>query len=102
MKAEVDKLDINKLTYVPTTLNNLETKVDDFDVGKLKTVPVNLKKLRNVIDNEVVQNTKFNRLNTKFNRLNTKINNLVTKRITRRLYITLEKPNKDSKYLVKY
>ena len=94
MKAEVDKLVINKLTYVPTTLNNLETKVDDFDVGKLKTVPVNLKKLRNVIDNEVVQNTKFNRLNTK-------INNLVTKRITRSLYITLEKPNKDSKYLVK-
>ena len=95
MKAEVDKLDINKLTYVPTTLNNLETKVDDLDVGKLKTVHVNLKKLRNVVDNEVVQNTKFNRLNKK-------VNYLVTKRITRSLYMMLEKPNKDNKYLVKY
>ena len=95
MKADVDKLDINKLTYVPTTLNNLETKVDDLDVGKLKTVTVNLKKLRNVVDNEVVQNTKFNRLNTK-------VNNLLTKRIARRLYMMLEKPNKDNKYLVKY
>ena len=44
LKAEVDKLDINKLTNVPTSLNNLKTKVDDLDVGKLKTVPVELKK----------------------------------------------------------
>ena len=42
-KAEVDKLDINKLVNVPTSLNNLKTKVDDLDVGKLKTVPVDLK-----------------------------------------------------------
>ena len=39
---EPDKLDINKLTNVPTSFNNLKTKVD---VGKLKTVPVDLKKL---------------------------------------------------------
>ena len=45
MKAEVDKLGINKLVNVPTSLNNLKTKVDDLDVGKLKTVPVDLKKL---------------------------------------------------------
>ena len=43
-KAEVDKLGINKLANVPTSLNNLRTKVDDLDVGKLKTVPVDLKK----------------------------------------------------------
>ena len=42
LKAEVGKLDINKL--VPATLNNLKTKVDDLDVGKLQTVPVDLKK----------------------------------------------------------
>ena len=41
--AEVDKLDVNKLTNVPTSLNNLKTKVDDFDIGKLKNVPVDLK-----------------------------------------------------------
>ena len=44
LKAEVDKLDINKLTKVPTSLNNLKTKVDDLDLGKLKTVPVDWKK----------------------------------------------------------
>ena len=38
LKAEVDKLDINKLVNVPTSLNNLKTKVDDLDVGKLKTI----------------------------------------------------------------
>ena len=39
LKAEVDKLDIDKLQLVnlPTSLNNLKIKVDDLDVGKLKT-----------------------------------------------------------------
>ena len=36
LKAEVDKLDINKLVNVPTSANNLKTKVDDLDAGKLK------------------------------------------------------------------
>ena len=61
LKAEVDKLDINKLTNFPTILNNLKTKVDDLDVGKLKTVHVDLKKLSDAVDNEVVKNTKFKR-----------------------------------------
>ena len=43
LKAEVDKLDINKLVNVPNSLNNLKTKVDDLDVGKLKTAPADLK-----------------------------------------------------------
>ena len=43
-KAEVEKLDINKLVNVPTGLNNLKTKVDDLDIGQLKTVSINLKK----------------------------------------------------------
>ena len=42
LKAEFDKLDINKLVNVPTSLNNLKTKVNELDVGKLKTVPVDL------------------------------------------------------------
>ena len=69
MKAEVDKLDINKLTNVPTSLNNLKTKIDDVDVGKLKTVSVDLKKLSDIVDNEVVKNTKFNTLKAKVNNL---------------------------------
>ena len=56
MKAEVDKLDINKLNNVPTSLNNLRAKGDDLDVGKLETVSVDLKKL----SDEFVKNTKFN------------------------------------------
>ena len=46
LKGEDDKLNINKLVNVPTTLNNLKTKVDDLDVGKLKIVPIDLKKIK--------------------------------------------------------
>ena len=58
MKAEIDKL-TNKLTNVPTSLNNLKTNVNDLDVGKLKAVPVDFKKVSDVVDNVVVKNTKF-------------------------------------------
>ena len=36
LKAEVEKLDINKLFNVPNNLNNLKAKVGAFDVGELK------------------------------------------------------------------
>ena len=44
MKAEVDRLNINKLVNVTTGLNNLKTLVDDLDVGKLKNIPIDKKK----------------------------------------------------------
>ena len=69
MKAKVGKLDINKLTNVPTSLNSLKTKVKDLDVGKLKTVPVDLKKLSDLVDNEAGKNTKFSILKTKVSNL---------------------------------
>ena len=74
LKAEVEKLDVNKLTNIRTSLNNLKTTVDDLDVGKLKTVPVDLKKLSDVdaVDDEVVKSTKFNTLTTKVNNLEKK------------------------------
>ena len=78
MKAEVDILDINKLTNTPTGLNNLKTNVDDVDVGKLKTFPLDLKKLSDVVDNEVVTNTKFNTLKTRVNNLEKKIPDTTT------------------------
>ena len=78
LKAEFDKLDINKLTNVSTSLNNLKTKVDDLDVGKLKIVPVALKKLSDAVDNEVLKNTKFNTLKTKVNNLGKKISDATT------------------------
>ena len=77
LKAEVDKLDVNKLVNVSTSLNNLKTKIDDLDVGKLKTVPIDLKKLSDVVDN-VVKNTKFNTLKTKVNTLGKKIPDATT------------------------
>ena len=49
LKDEVDKLDINKLMNVLTSLNNLKAKVDDLDVGKLRIVPVDFKKLSDVV-----------------------------------------------------
>ena len=73
LKAEVDKLDINKLTNVLTSLNNLKTKVDNLDVAKLKTVPVNLKTVSDVVDNEVIKETKFNTLKAKVNNLEKKV-----------------------------
>ena len=73
LKVEVDKLDIIKLTNVPTSLNNLKTKVDNSDVGELKTVTVDLKKLSDVVDNDFVKNTKLNILKTKVNDLQKKI-----------------------------
>ena len=55
MKAEVDKLNLNKLVNVSTGLDNLKTEVDNLDVGKLKTVPIDLKKLIDLVDNQVVK-----------------------------------------------
>ena len=58
LKAEIDKVDVNKLTNVSPSLNNLKTKIDDLDVGKLKSVPEYLKKLNDAVLNEVVKNAK--------------------------------------------
>ena len=77
-KAEVRKLDINKLVNFQTSLNSWKTKVDDIDIGKLKNVPVDLKKLSDIVANEDVKNTKFNTLKTKVNRLERKIPDVTT------------------------
>ena len=69
MNPEVDKLDINKLVNVSTSLNNLKTKVDDLDIGKLKSFLVDLKKISDIIDKKVDKNTKFNTMKTKVNAL---------------------------------
>ena len=78
MKVKVDKLEINKLANVPTSLNNLKTKVRDLDVGKLKTVAVDLKMVSDVVDNEVVENTKFNTVKRKVNNLDQKVSDTIT------------------------
>ena len=60
LKAEVDKLDIDEL------FNN---ELDGLVVGELKTVRINLKKIYDVVKNEIVKNTKFNRIKKKVNNL---------------------------------
>ena len=73
LKAKVDKLNIDKLTNVPTSSYSLKTKVDGLDIGKLKTPPVDFEKIK-----EVVKNTKFNTLKTKLNNLEKKIPDAIT------------------------
>ena len=40
LKYDVDKLDIDKLKNVPSSLSNLKSKVVKLDIGKLETTPV--------------------------------------------------------------
>ena len=72
MKDEGDKLGINNLVNVPTSLNNVKAKVDDLDVGELKTLPINLKQLRDVVDKQIDKNAKFNTLEMEVNELDRK------------------------------
>ena len=55
LKAEVDKLNINKPTNVQMLISMLVNW----------KVPVDLKELSHEVDNEVVKNTKLNKLKTK-------------------------------------
>ena len=55
MKAEADKLEINKLVYVATSLNNLKTTGDDIVVDKLKTAPIDLKRLSDVVNRKILE-----------------------------------------------
>ena len=78
LKAEVDKVDVNKLLNVPTSLNNLKSKVNDQVVGNLKTALIDLKKLSDIVCKEVVKNAEFNTLNTKVNNLEKKVSDATT------------------------
>ena len=49
-----DKLEINNLVNVPTSLNNLKTKFDNLHVGKLKTVSTDWKKLSDIKNLDVL------------------------------------------------
>ena len=50
LKFDVDKLDIDKLTRVPSNLRSLKSKVD-----KLVPIPVDLSKLSDAVKNDVVK-----------------------------------------------
>ena len=50
LRAEVDKLDINEVNNVSTSLNNSKIKVGDLHICNLKTVAADLKKVSDVIE----------------------------------------------------
>ena len=66
MRPEVERLDINKVVNVPTSLNKFKKKnVVDLDFDQLIIAPVDLTKLSDVVSKEVGINTKMNKLNMK-------------------------------------
>ena len=60
LKAEVDKIDTDKLKVVPIDLRKLKSKVDKLDVDKLAPVPVDLSELSNVLKNDVLKKDVYN------------------------------------------
>ena len=73
LKAEINKLDINKLVNALTGLYYLKIKVDQLDFDKLKTVPVDFKNLGDIVSKEVVKETVYNKVNMKVNNIENKI-----------------------------
>ena len=60
LKANEDKLDIDKLKNVPNNLRNLKSKVDNLDVTKLIPVLLDLSKLSDLVKNDVVKKGVYN------------------------------------------
>ena len=60
LKAESDKLDVDKLKNMYTNLSNLKSKVDKLDIDKLVPVFVDFNKLSNVVKNYVIKKDVFN------------------------------------------
>ena len=72
------KTDIKNIAHVDTSsfalktnLANLKAEVDKLDTEKLKTVSVDFSKLSNVVKNEVVKKTVYDKLVTKVNNIDT-------------------------------
>ena len=75
----------------------------EYNKVNVKLWDTQLKKLKNPVKNKTGATWRINlkMFNGNLNML-IPAYNLITKRITRSLYVMLEKPNKDNKYLVKY
>ena len=52
-------------------LTSLKAEVDKIDIDKLKTVPIDLSKLSNVAKNKIVKKTVYDKLVTKVNNIDT-------------------------------
>ena len=72
------KTDIKKISHVDTSsfalktnLSNLKSEVDKLDIDKLVFVPVDLSKLSDLVKNEVVKNDVYDKLVTKVSNVDT-------------------------------
>ena len=55
LRSNVDKLDIEKLTDLPSNLRNLKSKVDKLAVDKLVSAPADLSNLSDVVKNDLLK-----------------------------------------------
>ena len=62
LKSDIDKLDIDILQKVPSSLNSLKSKADKLDADNLVPVPADLSKLSGVVKNYVVKKTVYDEL----------------------------------------
>ena len=72
------KKDINDITHVDTSkfalktnLANLKAEVDKLDIDKLVPIPADLNKFSNVVKNDVVKKVDYDKLVTKVNNTDT-------------------------------
>ena len=63
-------VDMSKLE-VKSNLANLKAETDKIDVEKLKTIPVNLSKPSNVVNNEILKKTVYEKLDAKISAIET-------------------------------
>ena len=56
----MDKLDIDRLNYVPVDISHLKSTVDKLDFDELVPVPVDLNELSDVVKNNVVKKDVYN------------------------------------------
>ena len=67
LKGAIDVDTSNSAAKSDLELGSLKAEVDKIDIDKLKTVPPDLSKLSNVVDNDVVRKTLYDKLVTKVN-----------------------------------
>ena len=100
------KIDLKNVTHVDTSifelkknLANLKAEVDKLDIDKLVPVLVDLSKLNNVVKNEVVKKTAYDKLVDKVNNIDT--NGFILKTKYQADKTELEKKISDVSNLVK-
>ena len=96
LKANIDKLDIDKLEKVQSGLSNLKSKVDKLDVSVVGTCPVHLSKLSDLVLNDFIKKTEYDELVKKVNDITT----INTSYLLKKLTMTQKLVKLQRKYLI--